>query len=83
MIAVWMGGDDDINIPVKKGHIPTQMFCEYGRVIAAVDQDLPAGGRLDEDGIPLADVQKGYMQIAIRPARQPDHEQDGGDGSAR
>ena len=61
-----MGGYHHLQVAVPERHSFTQPLVEQRRLLPAVDQYLPAGRRLDKDGVPLAHVEKGHVQQAVR-----------------
>ena len=67
---------------------PAETGPEKGRSRAPIHQYLAAGGGLDEGGVTLADIQKGDVQAAVRPAegeaqgQRGDQEAAGDDGAA-
>ena len=76
MIGVGMGDDNQVDIAIPEGDFPAQMVLQDGGISAAVDQDLPAAGGLDEGGVTLPHVEEGHVKPAVGLVQGPGEGQD-------
>ena len=88
MVGVGMGQQQHVQTPIPEGHDGAQFAEERLRTRPAVDQHLAPRGRLDQDAVTLANVQKVNVQqaIGLTESRNPDDERSGaqaGQGGGR
>ena len=64
--ASGVGHDGAVErVAIPKGHDRAELGEELLAVLAAVDQELAAAGRLDKDAVALADVEELDVQLAV------------------
>jgi len=66
MVGVRLSADHEVYRPIPEGKPLAQFQIDSLRVRTAINEDLLASGRLNQDGISLSDIEKAYMKLVIR-----------------